>query len=145
METKDAITLRGIFCLQTFENGALVDSYEDKNVIVVVGRRQLCRLLAGDVVGRSVTRIGFGEGTSPAASSDTALTSGFVKSVDSVTYPTSTSVRFNWTLGTGDANGKAITEFGLLSTDNTLFARKQRSVINKTSSISLIGTWTIEL
>jgi hypothetical protein len=44
----------------------------------------------------------------------------------------------------GEANGKAIMEFGLICTDGTLFARKNRAkAIEKDSDISLEGKWRI--
>jgi len=67
------------------------------------------------------------------------------KAIDSADYPTANSVRFNWTLGTGDANGITIQEFGLLNDSNVLFARKVRAGIVKTSAISLIGNWVINI
>lgn len=141
----DSLDITGDFYLKVYENGVLIESYEDKNVIVVVGRGQLARLLSGATSGRYITNIGFGEGTSAASPTDTALTSQLSKAVGAVTYPTGTSVNFDWTLENAEGNGKAITEFGLLTGDGTLFSRKQRSVINKTSSIRLIGSWTINL
>ena len=146
MQTKDILNIRGEFRCEIFDGGELVETYHDPNVITTVGRGQLARLLANAVTGRSVTKIGFGEATSAASPSDTGLSvSAFIKTIGTATYPTGTSVQFAWTLGTSEANGLAITEFGLICTDNTLFARKVRSVLNKTSSISLSGTWTIYL
>jgi hypothetical protein len=61
-------------------------------------------------------------------------------------------VQFNWSLGTTEANGMAIHEFGLMSDDGTLFSRRIREdqngnpinkPINKESDISIIGQWII--
>jgi hypothetical protein len=55
-------------------------------------------------------------------------------------------------LGTTEANGMAILEFGLMSDDGTLFSRRIREdengtpvnkPINKESDISIIGQWII--
>ena len=56
------------------------------------------------------------------------------------------SVVFAFSLGTADANGLAIGEFGLLSAAGVLYARKVRAyqIINKDASMSLSGTWTIQ-
>ena len=58
-------------------------------------------------------------------------------------YPATGQVRFNWSLSTAELNGVAITEFGLLCADGTLFSRKQRKPIEKESDLSLTGSWTI--
>ena len=135
----------GILRYDVFLNGELIESVEENNLIVDGAKGVLSALLGGSVSGKSVTKIGFGtNGTAPVGD-NTALTGAYVKAVDSVTYPTSTSVQFNFSLGTSEANGTAIIEFGLLTADNTLFSRRVRSsAINKASDISFVGTWTIQ-
>lgn len=146
MQNEDTLKVRGEFRVEIIKDGKVIETYFDPNVITVVGRTQLAHLLGADVASRSITKIGFGENTTAASSADTALSlSAFVKATGTVTYPTTTSVKFAFLLGTGDANGLNITEFGLICADNTLFARKVRSAIAKTSSISLSGTWEIFL
>lgn len=147
MAQKEFLTVRGEFVLEKIDlDGNVIERYEDKNTIMTLGRGQLVRLLANDVTNRAVTKIGFGENSTAASPSDTALSvSAFEKAIGSATYPSTTSVQFAYTLGTTEGNGLNITEFGLICTDDVLFARKVRSVIAKTSSFSLAGTWTIFL
>ncbi|MNC78397.1 hypothetical protein D3C75_1305980 [compost metagenome] len=52
-------------------------------------------------------------------------------------------MRFAFTLGESEANGLNIRELGLLCADETLFARKVRGLIEKTSDLSITGSWTI--
>jgi hypothetical protein len=53
---------------------------------------------------------------------------------------------FPFGCSTSQANGVAISEFGLLTAGGVLFARKTRPApIYKTSAISFQGTWTITL
>lgn len=139
----DKLTARGIFTLKVYKKGKLIEKYRYKNLIVTVGKTSFAHLIAGDGAGKEITKIGFGEGSVAPAAGDTALTSAYTKALDGQTYPTATSVKFDFNLGTAEANGKAITEFGLLSDDGTLCARRTRSVINKTVDISLTGTWEI--
>ena len=56
-----------------------------------------------------------------------------------------TSVRFNWELTASECTGMAITEFGLVcnDADETLFARRLRSPINKAEDLTFNGSWTI--
>lgn len=130
-----------IVCART---GKVLERYEDRNLIVNGGRTAVMRLLGGDVAGRSITQIAFGASAAAPSPTDTAITSAFTKNTGAVTYPNISSVRFAWTLADNEANGLAIREYGLITANNTLFARKTREVVNKTSSISLLGSWTIQ-
>ncbi|MDP3327215.1 hypothetical protein [Parvibaculum sp.] len=134
----------GLFSLDVFRHGKLIEHFEDKNLIVNGSKAVNARLIGGDVTNRSITQIGFGtSGTAPAGG-NTVLTSAYTKAVDAVTYPVEGTVQFAFSLGTGEANGKAILEFGLFTAAGTLYARKVRSAaLNKESDISLLGTWQI--
>lgn len=138
----------GTFYLRVIRDatGEILEEYTERNMIVTTGKEAQALLIGGGDPGydKRVTKISFGtDGTAPSAG-DTAITSPFTKSIGSVTYPDATSVVFEWSLATTEANGKAIQEFGLLCIDNTLFARRTRAVINKDSSLRLEGTWKIQ-
>jgi len=144
MNFQDQQNITGIFTLVVRDrDGRVLSIFEEKNLIVNGAKNQLARLIAGNVSDRHITRIGFGTGTTAANPNDTGLTNAFYKPITSVTYPATGRVSFTWSLSTAEANGLAITEFGLLCADLTLFARKQRAAINKSDDISLDGTWTI--
>lgn len=138
------IAPNGELAVQVFRLGLLVDSWVEKNLIVTLSKPTLARLLGLADTNKKVSQIGFGIGTSPPNVGNTALTSAFIKNTGTATYPVSGQVQFPFTLLTSEANGKAITEFGLFTTDTTLFSRRVRgSAINKDNTISLTGTWTI--
>ena len=124
--------------------GKVVEVFDEKNLIVDVYKTIHSRLLGGSVSGKSVTTIGFGtNGTAP-VSGNTVLTSAFTKAVDSVTYPASNQVQFNFSLASGENNGMAILEMGLITGDGSLYARRVRAgVLSKASDISLSGSWLI--
>lgn len=143
MNFSDEQPMRGDFRLEVRRNGVLVDVFEEKNLIVNGAKDQLARLVGGSGANRQITQIGFGTGAAAASPGNTALTAAYTKPVTSVEYPTTGQVRFNWTLSTAEANGKSITEFGLICADNTLFSRKVRAPIQKESDLSLSGAWTI--
>ena len=134
----------GLFTLKVYQCGRLIEEYEDHNLIVDTSRQVHARLLGGDVANRSVTKIGFGtNGTAPMVG-NTTLTAAFVKAIDTVAYPATNQVQFNFSLGTSEANGTNIFEFGLLTAGDTLYARKVRSAfLSKDSDISLTGAWII--
>ena len=145
MNHNEQLTMKGTLSLRVYDSqDNLIDEYEETNLIVNTGKQALSTLLASATAGKRVTKIGFGtDGTAPAIG-NTSLTSPFVKDLDGFTYPDSTAVVFSWSLATSEANGKAIQEFGLICFDNSLFARRTRSVINKTSDLRLEGTWKIQ-
>lgn len=135
---------RGVFELEVYRRGELIERWEDRNLIVNGAKTALASLLGGAVSGNSIATIGFGtSGTAPAVG-NTALTSAYSKAVGAITYPAAGSVRFAFSLGSTEANGKAILEFGLFTGAGVLFARKTRSTaINKESDLTLAGGWTI--
>lgn len=145
-----ASVMEGFLIVNVFERGKKIDEFRliehwpRKNVLVNNIKTLISHLIAGDTANKFVTKIGFGTSGTAAAPSDTALTGMYSRAIGTVSYPTSSSVQWAWQLDTGEANGVAILEFGLLSATNELVARRARvSPINKTSDISLSGTWGI--
>lgn len=133
----------GVLRMDVLKHGQLVERIVEDNLVVDGAKSILAALLGGAVTGKSVTKIGFGTNGAAPTGSNTALTSAFVKNLGSPTYPTGTVV-FPFTLATSEANGLAIIEFGLLTTDGTLFSRRVRgAAINKDNTISFSGSWTI--
>lgn len=139
------ISARGFLDYVVRRNGHVIECVREENLVVDTSKLMLSRLLGGDVANRSVTQIGVGtNGTAP-VNGNTALTSPFTKAIDGHTYPSTSSINFAFSLGSGDANGIAILEFGLLAADGTLFSRKTRaSALNKASDITVAGTWLIQ-
>jgi hypothetical protein len=134
----------GHFLLKVYRKGILIDKMDEKNLIVVGSQAAHAHLLGGDVANRSVTQISYGtSGTGPVFG-NTTITSPYTKALDSVIYPASNQVQFNFSLGAGEDNPQAILEFGLLTAGNVLYARKVRSAaLNKDTDVSLTGSWTI--
>lgn len=144
MHLSDTATLRGAFvCELRRADGALIERIEEPNLIVDGAKNQLARLVGGSGAGRHITHIGFGVGTSAASPNNTGLTGAYWKPITSVSYPATGQAAFAWSLSTAEANGLAITEFGLRCADGTLFARKVRNPIHKSDDLSLTGSWTI--
>lgn len=135
----------GIFRLDIFRNGELIEQYEDNNLVVDVSKQQLAHLVGGDVTSRSITKIGFGTGGTAPVVGNTGLTAGFYsKALGAVSYPATNAVQFAFSLGTTEANGLAIIEFGLFCANDVLFARKTRSgSILKDTDLTLSGSWRL--
>lgn len=140
----DQAPLRGSFEIRVYKAGQEIEHYCDPNMIMASARDALARLIGGDGSGKTVTRIGVGTNGNGPSVDDTGLTSAYTKAVAGHTYPATGEVAFAFTLGTGEANGKTIKEFGLLCSDGTLFARKTRGAIVKADDIEITGSWTIK-
>jgi len=134
---------------------------ETNNLIVTVGKDALAKLLGGNR-SQNVTKIGVGTNGTPASASDTALTSPFSKTLDAKRYSgysgtwygnsvnvSAGQLRCEWIILNSEANGLSIREFGLLFSDDVLFARYLRppsgspDTILKQSDMTLAGAWTI--
>lgn len=139
-----SVAPHGHFRLELIRRGIVVDVDDHPNIIVDLAKQTQARLIGGDVTNRSITKIGVGTGSGAAATGNTSLTSAFVKTLASVTYPQTNQVQFAFTIASGEANGLAIMEFGLFTAGDVLFARRVRAgAINKDSELTLSGTWTI--
>lgn len=145
MKTGDTLKLKGIFTLRIFKDGKLLEKYVDKNLVVNLGRQAAASLIANGDVNKIVTQISFGDNNTSPTVSDSAITNQYKKTLDSYSFPSPGSVLFAFTLGNSEANGLNISEYGLQTADNTLFARKVRSSILKDNTISFTGTWEIIL
>lgn len=134
----------GLFTLKIYRRGQLIEVFEEKNLIVSNSQQIHAKLLGGAVAGQSVSQIGFGTSLAPAASGNNSLTNPFMKALDSVSYPASNQVSFNFSLLSSEDNGANIGEFGLFTASGTLYARKVRTAaIPKDTDLSFTGSWII--
>ncbi|MDR0663710.1 MAG: hypothetical protein LBF80_06505 [Spirochaetaceae bacterium] len=144
MRLKENIVPRGKIEARVFRNGGLIDSFVEENLILNGARRQLARLIAGNVEDRHITRIAFGTNGNPASDEDEELENEYQKDISGLSFPSPGSVRFDWLLDTSEYNGEAVIEFGLRCADGTLFSRRVRDKpIPKEYDISIEGSWTI--
>jgi hypothetical protein len=136
--------INGVFSLKVFENGLLVNEYVDKNLFLDKGLEYISKLLSFETTDEIVSII-FGEdGTAPAPD-DASITLGFRKNIASKVSSSAGVVDIEWELDTTEGNGLEIAEFGLMTDANDLIARKTGVTISKSSSVSLTGTWTLEI
>jgi hypothetical protein len=136
--------LTGTLRYTVSKNGVPVEQFEDANLIVTGARIQMAHLIAGDVSNRSIAYISVGTNGDTPAVDDTEITGAFTKEIDGFEYPANGQVQVNWKLLVSEANGMAIREFGLLTADGALFARRIRAnPIYKESDISIEGAWIL--
>jgi hypothetical protein len=130
--------------MRVYWRGKLIEDYAEHNLIVNSARLAMTKLIAGAGSGKNINRIALGTNGNIPVVTDTAITSPYVINISSISYPANNKVEFAWYLGKNEANGKAISEFGLLCADGTLFARKSRTKpLNKESDIAIEGQWII--
>jgi len=112
------------------------------NIFVDAGRQYAAYALAFRAPAQNFTlqRFGVGTGTTPPASTDTALVNpvafsngSYTKLIDFVDFPVPFVLRVHFTIGAGDCNGYLLSEIGLFAGDETMLARVVRPAINKTS------------
>jgi hypothetical protein len=143
-EFSEKIPMQGIFELEVFQAGKLIEKVFEENLIVNGGKMQMARLVAGNVEGRSIHKIAFGTSGANSEVGDTLITNQWEKPISGFIYPANGRVQFDWELLVTENNGMEILEFGLLTADGTLFARRNRTnPVYKDSDISFEGHWTI--
>lgn len=137
------IQVTGEFSMQVWRNGVLAEQYAARNLVVNGGKQILATLLANSDPDSVVTKIGFGTNGAAPVPTDAGLTGAYVKMINTYTNPAFNTVAFEWSLENNEGNGMAISEYGLLSDDSNLFARKTRDVVVKDASVRLTGIWRI--
>ena len=141
--------ISGRLTLQAFDSkGRELWTKQDNNHIVLTGYNAVARAIAGQVNAR-VNRVSVGTNGTPPTDNDTALT-GKVDFTPTVSYPTPTTLQFDFLIGNFDANGTVIREFGLITADDKLFSRITEIDgvpinIDKSSNFALRGIWTINI
>ena len=141
----DVHSVRGNVHLEVKKKGRVIDVSDEHNVVVIGGRGILAGLLGGRDAGKYITHVGVGTSSNAATESDTDLTGKVLIAVSSATYD-GPKVRFNFTIGSSQANGMTIRELGLFFANGTMFSRKVRkSAIGKEDDIEITGYWDIYL
>lgn len=142
-------TLKGFFAMKTYRKGKLIDVYRINNHIVNGAYQQLAHLIGGGVDGRFINRIAFGTNGKEPEDADQEITNQYARPVlgyNVLGDGRLSLVQISWELEMTENNGMGILELGLLTGDDTLFARITRTKpLWKHPDISLEGVWTIAL
>lgn len=126
------------------KDGNVVQEDVDHNMIVNASKTALAMLISEENCPQKVIRrFGVGTDGSTATPADDSLTASYLNNLISHEFPEPGVVRFKWALGYGEANGMAVSEFGLFCDDGSLFARKTRPSIHKGDDLSFEGEWSI--
>lgn len=136
--------MRGAFVMRILDRkGNVLEAYEDHNMIVNLARISMSMLVSEGTAEKIVTKFAVGTNNATATPTDTELTEAYINDIVGHSFPEDGTVKFEWKLDYDEANGKNITEFGLLSADGTLFSRKVRAAIAKADDIAFEGEWSI--
>lgn len=105
------------------------------------------------------TKFAVGTGTTAPAVADTSLEEAILltdtnadltldspyKAIGAATFPSPFIIHIEMPLAVGDANGKLITELGLFSEDESIFARKTILGIDKQSDFGTVLIWRLRM
>lgn len=137
--------IRGTLHLTAYDHrGYELWRAEDHNQIVA-GAYPIVAQAIGGAANAKISKVAAGTSGNPPVEGDTTISDPTVVNIQSVEYPRPGVVRFNFTFGYYDAVGKSVCEFGLLSADGRLFARKVRTPIDKSKYMSIVGVWEITI
>ena len=143
----DKIKVNGVLEVYAFKmiDGMffLEEHFIDINRVVNNGLEKICLLLGNSGANNYISQIGVGTDGTETDATDSGLTNEFKKSLEGITFPTTTSIECEFDIDLGEYNGNVIREYGLFTADSTLFARKVKAAINKENDIYIRGTWTI--
>jgi len=145
MYLPQSIGILGVFNLDVYQGKSLIFREVSQNLVVNSGLNTIADLLRGITFERSIATIGFGTNGDPTLPTTASLTNPFLKLPESIAQEGNGRLEINWELGSGEAIGKDIREFGLMTENGLLFARKTRDILQKTAALTLRGTWIIQL
>ena len=140
IETKE---MSGELSINVIRAGKVAESWTEHNLIVDLGKYRMAELLAGTST-QHIGFVGVGEGTEDPSVFDTGLTNA--QYVNATPQAVGNKAQFSFTIGTDQANGLKISEFGLFGIDKQIFSRRLRKgVIEKDDETEIEGVWTIKL
>lgn len=129
------------------ETGELVKVVRKRNKVTAAGLALFAALMVGDSTA-TITHVGYGTGTTPAAAGDTALETEVGRGAYTSRTSAAGVLTVTFYLGSTDGNGSTLSEVGLLTAavGGTLVARAVLgNTITKTSSVTVTFTWTVTL
>ena len=123
-----------------------IDEIDEANLITLSGKQVMAYLMAGEPGTHKVSKFGIGTGDSFPDDYDSGLTNAYIRNTTGYYFLEPTVVQWYLAIEAHEAVGLVVTEFGLYSEAEQLFARKIRTPgIIKDASISMIGAWTVWL
>src|SRR5690242_3207610 len=101
----DVINTTGEVSIKVFRDSQLIESIEEKNLVVTLGKTNIAKLLGGDAQGKTIDKISIGTSGITATTDDNTITGAFTKGISSITYPDAQSVMFHFDIDNTEGNG----------------------------------------
>lgn len=139
----EKINVSGVLTLKAYKKGALIWEKTDHNLIVNGGYNAILSCLKGDT-GFDISKVKVGQDETGAHVEDTELLAPIELSITSKTIIGNKLV-IEFVFGESVGNGTVWGEFGLFTTNGTLFSRKAWNPFTKISDLTLNGTWEINI
>ncbi len=143
----DTLEIHGKLTIVRTDKDGVTTTTEVPNLVVATGKTVIAARLAGNTVA-TMSTMGIGTGTSPAATGDTALGNEVQLKNLSVAggTPSANTVVFAATfLPNEPATSQAITEAGVFNSANTMLCRTVFPVINKQTTDTITISWTVSM
>ena len=138
--------VRGEIYLEVCRNKKIIETFDDHNLVVDVGRKRLAALAAGKVesyVNSYISQIGLGSGNTVETVNDTELENQQLFPLTSIEVD-GRDVKCNFFIANDEAVGLTIHELGLFCADGTMFSHRVRQgVIEKYEDIEIRGYWIL--
>ncbi|MDR3353938.1 MAG: hypothetical protein LBO21_02725 [Synergistaceae bacterium] len=161
LEFEESCSVSGQLFYIVRRHGKVIEESNERNMIMTLGRVAVARLFKGLQGGHGFS-VGVGENGDPPNPDQVGLLNPALVMASPVEFaraevndgitswipcPNPTpNVRFNFLFDSLTANGKAIREFGLMTYDHVLFARRVRSSgkpIEKDRDLTIEGYWVV--
>ena len=138
--------VRGEIYLEVCRNKKIIETFDDHNLVVDVGRKRLAALAAGKVNSYTesyISHIGLGSGNTVETVNDTELENQQLFPLTSIEVD-GRDVKCNFFIANDEAVGLTIHELGLFCADGTMFSHRVRQgVIEKYEDIEIRGYWIL--
>ena len=130
--------------IQIFENDRLAKTIEKKNLVVDVGLNLVRDYINSGTVHPSLN-FALGTGVTPPASADVALETPLWSDVFTKRTVEDCKLTYDYFVSSNMLNGNSISEAGLMTTTNKLFARITFEPIAKVATIQIMFSWVVQI
>lgn len=136
------IGLNGVLTITAFLKGKEVWKKSEHNLIVTSGYLALLSGLAG-TANKYISKVQIGTNSAAPALTDATITNPVDLAITK--NPSSSKLTITFSIGEMVGNNTTFSEFGLICSDGTLFARKTWPPFLKIQDLTIDGTWEINI
>jgi hypothetical protein len=128
-------------------SGKLIKHLAEHNIVPLVARNAIRDFLFSGMAVGNISHFGYGTGTNDPVSGDTALQTEVYRDAITKKIANAGQVQIQQFLSSTQCNGYMLTEAALFNdpAGGTLFARVKHQAIEKTTSLTVTYSWTINI